>query len=178
MHLFPSVSEIMQAIHDQSTVFAKLDAILGYQQIPLDDEQKLDSFPSTVSRYRYTHGPMGLSSTGNKWCHRSDIVINDLPGCFEIVDYILNIVDLEQKDYSFNLLPISHKKITIGVRIKFAGFIASLGGITADTKNMAILDFPRPETVTDVRSFLGLANQLGNFVPDLAMVTVPLKHYL
>ena len=43
---------------------------------------------------------------------------------------------------------------------------------------MDIRDFPVPVCVKDMRSFLGLANQLGCFVTDLAMVTAPLYSLL
>ena len=38
----------------------------------------------------------------------------------------------------------------------------------------AIRTFPRPTNLTEVRSFLGLANQLGYFVPDLTHVCRPI----
>ena len=74
---------------------------------------------------------------------------------------------------------MSEKKFEIGTRIPFAGYVVSSEGVQADpAKTKAISDFPRPECVKDVRSFLGLANQLGGFVDDLAMVTGPLRALL
>ena len=32
---------------------------------------------------------MGLSSTNDEWCFRSDFVISDIPGCNKIVDDVL-----------------------------------------------------------------------------------------
>lgn len=42
----------------------------------------------------------------------------------------------------------------------------------------SISKFPVPRTITDLRSFLGLINQLGHFVPDLAHASQPLRELL
>ena len=66
-------------------------------------------------------------------------------------------------------ITISKKKLQIGNKIHFAGHIISNNGIKPDeAKYEAIKKFPRPEDLKDLRSFIGLATQLGMFVPDLA----------
>lgn len=63
--------------------------------------------------------------------------------------------------------------------MKFAGFIVSSDGIKPDpAKMMAIQKFPSPKSLTDLRSFVGLANQLGAFVPDLHHSTVKMHELL
>jgi hypothetical protein len=42
-------------------------------------------------------------------------------------------------------------------------------------KVTAILDHPLPDTVTDVRSMLGIANYLGEYIPNLADITAPFQ---
>ena len=72
-------------------------------------------------------------------------------------------------------ITLSKEKFQIGPSVKFAGHIVSADGIKPDPEKVEALKlFPRPQTVTDVRSFLGLANQLGSFVPDLTHVCRPL----
>ena len=64
---------------------------------------------------------------------------------------------------------ISKKKFEIGSTIDFAGHIISNMGIRPnDDKYKAVTDFPRPTNTSDLRSFLGLAQQLGAFIPDLS----------
>ena len=71
-----------------------------------------------------------------------------------------------------NNITISQKKLELGKRIHFAGHIISDEGIQPDKeKYAAISKFPRPRSVKDVRSFLGLAQQLASFVRDLAHMT-------
>ena len=44
--------------------------------------------------------------------------------------------------------------------------------------NKPIRDFPVPRNITDLRSFLGLANQFGDYLPDLRHTMEPLKPLL
>ena len=66
-------------------------------------------------------------------------------------------------------ITISRKKLQVGRSIHFAGHIIADTGIRPDeAKYQAIEKFPRPEDTKDLRSFNGLATQLGNFIPDLS----------
>ena len=69
-------------------------------------------------------------------------------------------------------ITISRKKLELGSKINFAGHIISADGIQPDEeKYAAISRFPRPKSPKDLRSFMGLAQQLASFVPDLAHMT-------
>ncbi len=76
------------------------------------------------------------------------------------------------------IMPLS--KMECGEEISFAGHVVgSKGGSTyvkGDPDMMkAVSEFPRPQTATDVKSFLGLAQQLAWFVPELAHNTAALR---
>ena len=45
-------------------------------------------------------------------------------------------------------------------------------------KLLAIKDAPSPRNVTELRSFLGLLNYYGKFIPNLATLIHPLHHLL
>ena len=76
-------------------------------------------------------------------------------------------------------ITISRKKLELGTEIGFAGHIVSQNGIRPDDdKYKAIKEFPAPKNLKDLRSFLGLANQLAAFVPDLAHMSAGLRPLL
>ncbi|XP_076037654.1 uncharacterized protein LOC143023062 [Oratosquilla oratoria] len=58
----------------------------------------------------------------------------------------------------------------------FCGFTLSVAGIAADQdKVIAIRDFPTPANLTDLRSFMGLVNQLAEFTPEISAAAQPLR---
>ena len=55
------------------------------------------------------------------------------------------------------------------------GYTLSREGISADRDKVSeIRDFPTPTNLTDLRSVLGLVNQLAKFIPDIAAAAQPL----
>ena len=59
--------------------------------------------------------------------------------------------------------------------VEYLGHIVSGGGITADPKKIkAVQKWKQPTTVTEVRSFLGLASYYRHFVPQFAQKAEPL----
>ena len=129
---------------------------------------------------------MGLNASSDKWCCHSDVIIRGLPWARKIVDDTLiwastepelleraRIVLQRCKD---NNITISQKKLELSNKIKFAGHIISDEGYGLDNdKFTAIAKFPHPKNLRDFRGFIGLANQLGMFIPDLAHMTSPLR---
>ena len=63
--------------------------------------------------------------------------------------------------------------------VSFCGYQISADGISADEdKIKAIRSFPKPANVTDLRSFVGLVNQLAEFTSDIAAKAQPLRPLL
>lgn len=67
----------------------------------------------------------------------------------------------------------------MGQTIKFAGFIVDHKGNRPDPVKVEVLkNFPAPKDVTNLKSYLGLANELPEFTPDLKHTLEPLKPLL
>lgn len=190
VHPFYSARDLTRQVDKNSRYFIKLDAIHGYFQVPLDRESSfLTTFLLPSGKYRYTVAPMGLCSSGDEFCIRTDRAMAGLPWLMKIVDDLLvqaPTMKIALERYELVLkrcrdhgIKLSLEKMEMGTKIKFAGFIVSKDGISADpAKLQAIREFPIPKSVTELRSFLGLANQLGSFLPDLAHSTVKMRELL
>ena len=58
VHPFMSMKQIMEHLSAENRVYAKMDAVQGYFQIPLDTESaKLTTFLLPSGRYMYTRAP-------------------------------------------------------------------------------------------------------------------------
>ncbi|XP_045124382.1 uncharacterized mitochondrial protein AtMg00860-like [Portunus trituberculatus] len=133
---------------------------------------------------------MGFAATGDAFCLRGDMALQGVPNCVKVVD------DTLVHDRAF--LPHLHRVNTILARcwengitlnaakfvlaepkVKFCEFVLSSEGINADPdKVRAITDFATPANITDLRSFMGLVNQLAEFSPDISAAAQPLRPLL
>ena len=127
---------------------------------------------------------MGLNTSSDKWCCKSDIIVEGLPWARKLVDD--TIIWAENKEDLVLRRRILLERCTspfherkMGNEIVFAGHIISDTGIRPDEKKFAaIKQFLKPPCIKDVRAFLGLANQLGSFIPDLAHMTSAIRPLL
>ena len=149
----------------------------------------LTTFLLLSSMYRYLRAPMGLSSSSNEFCCRSDAVFAGLLGVHKLVDDILvegnDLEDLEAKIRAVLLhchehgFVLSKKKFEIGPEVNFTGYTVSAAGVCPCLRRLeAIAEFPMLKDLTSLRSFLGLCNQLAIFIPDLATQASPLHSLL
>jgi hypothetical protein len=80
------------------------------------------------------------------------------------------------KAISFTL---SINKFKISKEVAFAGYVVKQGAIRLSPERaITIKEFPRPQNIHELRSFLGLAQQLAGFIPDLTHASEPLHHLL
>ena len=195
VHPFQTGAEILRQISPTSKFFCKLDLVSGYHQIRLDEASRdLTCFlvPSGLGsgqgRFIYTVGPMGLASTGDYFCLHTDRALQGLD-LFKLVDDILieadTLTELIRKvravlDRCKEVgILVSRRKFQLGTSVPFAGHIVSGDGIKIDPKmTESLRNFPAPKNVSDVRSFLGLANQFTQFLPDLAHATLHIRQLL
>ena len=63
---------------------------------------------------------------------------------------------------------------SFNIREEYLGHVVSAEGLSPDpAKVQAVRDWKVPESVTDVRSFLGLAGYYRRFIPQFAKIAAP-----
>ena len=127
---------------------------------------------------------MGLSSSGDEFCKKTDRAIEGLTKTHKLVDDCLiegdseeecikNVEEFLKRCEEFNI-SISRKKLQFGRRVRFGGWVvdAEEGAppkiIPCPDRLAAIRDFPEPKTRKNLREFMGLLNQISDWAPDRA----------
>ena len=184
---FQSPKELAKSLPPTASVFIVVDLWKGYYQCPLHEDDQIDTtfMVHEMGCYKFLRAPQGCALSGDHFNRVTESLIENIRGCIKLIDDILifgqNIDDVfhsfEQllkrcKQKEFTLHP---KKVQIGNKVKFAGFIITPQGISIDERKViAIREFRRPLSVTDMKSFVGLAVQFKESCPNLMGILKPL----
>ena len=189
-HPIPKVDETLAQLAG-ATVFSKLDANSGFWQIPLEkDSRLLTTFITPSGRYCFNKLPFGISSAPELFQRRMQKILEALEGVVCQMDDIL-VFGSNQAEHDSRLVAVMERleenqvtlnseKCELGKRsVKFLGHIVDQEGIRPDPqKTAAILEMETPCNITELRRFMGMANQLGKFSPNLAELSQPLRELL
>lgn len=187
-HPSPTPFAAIRSVTPKARFFSTVDALCGYWQIPLaEEDQHLTTFITPYGRFRYLRGPMGFSATGDAFCLRGDKALQGVMNCVKVVDDIL----LYDEDYLTHLQRLDNvlsKCRTYGITLNadkfvlaaptvtFCGYQLSKDGVAADPEKVrAIAEFATPANLTDLRSFMGLVNQLADFSTEISTAAAPLR---
>ena len=170
--------------------FSSLDLKSGYWQVEMSEESK----PLTA----FTVGPLGFFE-----CNRMPFGLTNAPATFQrLMETCLSELHLSwciiylDDIIVFSSTPAEHlerleavfKRLeAAGLKLKpskceffkrslvYLGHVVSERGIETDPKKIKVIeDWPRPKTVTDVRSFLGFTNYYRKFIRQYAQTAKPL----
>ena len=186
-HPFPSPLDVVHQVRPTSKWFIKADAVSGFYQIPLEEESmQYTTFLLPEGRFMFTRVPMGMNNSSDVFCKRTDDILRNVPDLLKIVDDTL--IQAPTKDAALstlrmmleccrkNHLTLSRDKLKMGNELPFAGFLIGDHGVRPDPRRTsAITQFPPPKDQSGLRSFMGLVQQLGFFIPDLAHLSEPLR---
>ncbi|XP_064647478.1 uncharacterized protein K02A2.6-like [Lineus longissimus] len=172
-----------------SRVFSKLDLSSGYWHVELDEESSLlMTFQTRFGRFRWRCLPFGLSVSSEIFQKKLLEAIDGLPGVECIShDVVVHGPDTETHDRNLDafLTRCREKGIKLNLsklelrlsRIAFMGHQITDKGLGIDPgKVRAIEQMPRPDNLEALRRFLGLANYLAKFLPNLTSETTPMRN--
>lgn len=181
----------------KAKVFSIVDAKDGFYQMPLHpDSTDLTSFWTPIGRFKYLRTPQGISSAPEEYQLRQVQAYEGLRNVLVVADdaIVFGVGDTEKEarlDHDRNLralfqrareigLRLNKKKLQLGKKsVRYMGHIVSNEGVKADPEKIkAIVEMETPSDSRAVQRFLGMANYMLSFLPNLADVTLPLREVI
>ncbi|KAK9151698.1 hypothetical protein Syun_010007 [Stephania yunnanensis] len=169
--------------------FSKIDLRSGYHQLRIREEDiQKTAFSRRYGLFEFTVMPFGLTNAPTIFMDLMHRVMRPYLDRFVIVfiDDIL-IYSRTREDHEGHLRTVlttlrehrlyakfSKCDFWLSV-VKFLGHVISEQGISVDSEKIrAIIDWKTPESVADIRSFLGLAGYYRRFVQDFSSIAAPM----
>ena len=150
----------------------------------------LTTFATPEGLHQYTRLPMGICHAGDDYGRRFHDIFGHIPNtarCMEDLIIFSKTYDEHKqllqtvfKTADENNVGFNKKKTVFAAPTgKFAGYIVSENGFQLNLDlTRAIRDFPPPSNITDICSFYGVCQQVGNFSNKIATALAPLSPLL
>ena len=184
----PRLDDLLDQISG-ATVFSRLDLKSGYYQIRMrpGDEWKT-AFKTREGLYEWLVMPFGLSNAPSTFMRAMNQLLRPFIGKFVVVyfdDILIYSADpdahlqhvrevltvLRQEQF----YAAKKKCVFMTPKVLFLGYVISGEGLQVDeAKVEAVQQWPRPKTMTEVRSFHGLASFYRRFIPHFSGIMAPI----
>ena len=189
VHPLPTIEELQSRL--QGNVYSKIDLKSAYHQLQLHpDSRDVTAFITHDGLMRFKRVPFGLVSAGSAFQRLLDDLLHDVPGCGHYLDDIL-LSGSSQAEHDQRLqtvldrldaarVSVNYEKSSFSVtEVDFCGHRMSAAGVTPTASLVeAVVDAPRPESLKELRSLLGLTGWFRRFINNYAEEVRPMANLL
>ena len=186
----PRFEELFTSLAGGKT-FSKLDLSHVYLQVLLDEaSRRLVTINTHKGLFEYQRLPFGIASAPSIFQRVMENLLQGIPRVCVYLDDIL-VTGSTEEEHLANLAKVLSRLGTVGMRLKrdkcafmlgsvsYLGHVISNEGLsTGNVKVKAVVNAPDPKDVSELRSFLGIVNYYGKFLPNLATTLAPLYNLL
>ena len=185
----PKIQECLDSLSG-SKYFCTMDLAQGYYQVAMHPDDKCKTaFTSRRGLRQFTVMPFGLTNAPGTFMHLMQLVLSGLQWTKAVL-YLDDIITfgttceetLENLELVFQRLRkaglvLKPSKCKFFQKsVEFLGHVVSQEGISCDPNKLeAIKNWPQPQKVKDIRSFLGLASYYRKYIRSFASIAAPLN---
>ena len=181
----PNIDEVLERLAG-SKYYSALDAAAAYHTIPVEKNSRpLLAFITPMGLFQFARMPFGPKNSGAVYARFVDMLLQRIrsPNIVAYIDDILVFTtDLEQHLTELKAVFEVHRMAGIMLRAKktklfteqtkYLGFDVSSKGISMRRSYVEkILDWPRPTTTKQLRTFLGFTSYYRSFIKDYSELT-------
>ncbi|XP_055604888.1 uncharacterized protein K02A2.6-like [Uranotaenia lowii] len=186
-YMMPTFEDFLPKLKE-ARVFSRLDIKDAFHQIELKESCRyITTFITHKGVFRYKRLMFGISCAPEMFQMIIEQSSSDCENTVNFVDDILVFGETEtehNRELEKVLAILKAKNVLLNFdkcvfrtkEVTFLGHHISAKGIKPTNDKIATLKtFRSPETVEELKSYLGLVTYIGRFLPDLATVTAPLR---
>lgn len=188
----PRIDDLFDQLKGAS-VFSKIDLRSGYHQLKIRPEDiPKTAFTTRYGLYEFTVMSFGLTNAPAYFMNMMNKVFMEFLDKFVVVfidDILIYSKDEEEHEEHLRMILDKLREHRLYAKfsksefwlsqVAFLGHIVSAGGIAVDpAKVEAVMDWKQPRSVTEVRSFLGLAGYYRRFIEGFSRLAKPMTQLL
>ena len=174
----------------QATVYTKLDLREAYHRVRVKegDEWKT-AFRTRYGHFEYTVMPFGLSNAPGTFQAHVNAALSDLLdiSCIVFIDDIL-IFSQSQEEHVRHVQQVlerlGDRKLYCKLskceffkdQVGFLGFVVGPEGVQMEPERVQVIqEWPEPQSIHDIRVFIGFANYYRRFIKGFSGIAAPLN---
>ena len=182
----PLINDVLTRL-PSSKIFSTFDLPKAYHQIPiLQSDIPKTAIITPLGLFEYLRMPFGLRNASQAFQRHIDQILSDIPCVVAYVDDIIigSPDETTHKEDLRKLLEVlNNHNLQVNLKkcqffqeeVQFLGHLVSSNGIRPLPSRLeTIRAFPKPETVTELRSLLGIINYCHCFIPNISSILSPL----
>jgi hypothetical protein len=186
----PRIKQVFEAVSGMA-VLSIVDVAQAFPHVPIAaDSKKFTGFRGPRNDlYQYVGSPFGLASLPATWQRYMETMFSGLlwkSVCIYVDDilvfsadvatHIALLTEVFRVLREHNLALRVEKCHFFKREVEYLGFLLSADGVRAVPASVAkILECPAPVSKSEIRRFMGMAEQYRSFIPDFAALAKPLS---
>ncbi|XP_076848812.1 uncharacterized protein LOC143496528 [Brachyhypopomus gauderio] len=184
----PRIEETLDALSGAQW-FSTMDLASGYNQIPVNEaDRPKTAFCTPFGLFQFNRMPFGLCNAPSTFQRLMERMFGD-QNCQSLLLYLDDIIvfssDLDQHlsrlELVLNRLGQAGLKAKLEKccffrrQVRYLGHLVSDKGVSTDPEKVsAVANWPRPTSVSELRSFLGFASYYRRFIQGFSKMAAPL----